>query len=50
MTAVRQQHDTAELPTMTPVIAAHFDKAATSYCNAATLQQLVSPATEQPLP
>jgi malonyl-CoA O-methyltransferase len=42
MTALRQQHDTAGLPTMTPVIAAHFDKAATSYCNAATLQQQVA--------
>lgn len=40
MTALRAQH-TAALST-TPVIAAHFDKAATSYLNAATLQQQVA--------
>lgn len=55
MNALRQQNAAAARPTMTPVIAAHFDKAATSYCSAATLQQQVAldlaallPASAQP--
>lgn len=42
MTALRQQHESGVMPTNTPVIAAHFDKAASSYFTAATLQQQVA--------
>ena len=41
MTAVRQHTGFVETAAFTPVIAAHFDKAAHSYLTAATLQQQV---------
>ncbi|RVU40785.1 malonyl-[acyl-carrier protein] O-methyltransferase BioC [Rheinheimera riviphila] len=37
-----QQQDRMKLSSFSPVIAAHFDKAASSYVNAATLQQQVA--------